>query len=71
MSSHAQTIEAIYKFLPRRYMRFAWVHASNSCRKASTSNMFGRDIDAAADVHPRHQFESVHGRAWQAAVFAV
>ena len=47
MSSHAQTIEAIYKFLPRRYMRFAWVHASNSCRKASTSNMFGRDIDAA------------------------
>ena len=28
-------------------VRFAWVHASNSCRKASTSNMFGRDIDAA------------------------
>ena len=47
MVNHTQTMQALTRFLPRRHWRRAWVHASNSCRRASTGNMFGRDIDAA------------------------
>ena len=47
MVSHQQVEKALVQYLPRRFWRHAWVHASNSCKKASASNMFQRDIAAA------------------------
>ena len=47
MVNHEQVLEAVAKYLPRRHWRRLWAHASNSCKKASSSNMFGRDMEVA------------------------
>ena len=42
-----ETKHIVARFLPRSHWRRAWFHSSNSCKKASTANMTGRDIGAA------------------------
>ena len=47
IDDHATLRRAISDYLPRRHWHRLWMHSSNSCKKASSANMVGRDIDAA------------------------
>ena len=47
MVSHGEVLKAARAYLPKRHWGRTWIHASNSCKKASASNMHGRDISAA------------------------
>ena len=45
MVGHDETLSIIESFLPRRLWSRAWVHASPSCRQASSINLKTRDVD--------------------------
>ena len=44
---HSECLRAVARYLPRKHWPRAWFHCSNSCKKATTANMGGRDIAAA------------------------
>ena len=39
-----QTLELVNRYVPRRFWKKAWVHASNSCKLASTANFALRNL---------------------------
>ena len=47
ITSASETKAAVAKFIPRKHWYRLWLHGSNSCKRASTANMGGRDISAA------------------------
>ena len=44
---HSECLRAVARYLPRKHWPRTWFHCSNSCKKATTANMGGRDIAAA------------------------
>jgi len=47
IASTSETKAAVAKFIPRKHWYRMWLHGSNnSCKRASTANMGGRDISA-------------------------
>ncbi len=43
---HSECLRAVARYLPRKHWPRTWFHCSNSCKKATTANMGGRDMSA-------------------------